>query len=1024
MKGRFRLIGLFVVCVLIGTMVPAGRGERAALALETRPELVQGVVLASPPVPLPHDCDGVTPPGEDPPACCAYGYVYYDSVPVAGASVHIESPYGALDTTTVSGGLSGNPYYSADLSSAPLLVSPGDVITVTVTYDGDSASTVYEVAPDGQQVDVIVVRSFDDWWDAAYAYRRSLPISTDSVLGAGTIVKVEGMDLESLVSEGKARADHNDIRIARRISAHNWEEIARVYYTGWDLEFKLAATINPGTDTSYYLYYGNPGAGSPPTFSLTQGWWVDMYHDKRWTDYGGTWTFDQTMDFDNVCSAPLDHDGRIGSSFDESDKFRGRLYIPYTGDWTFRLYTNDGYHIYIDGTEVGHFDGYDVSRWVTVGSMNLKAGWHRMELRNMWVNCGVWKFYMEGPSFANQVVPASYFQQVWDNVKGGIAPEDEESPLFRHPPIATIHTVYPNPAVQGRDVVTFRGSAVDNDENGGTITQYVWRSDLDGLLSTQATFTRAASSLSAGTHTIYFKARDDEGEWSDEVSTTLTVNPAQGLPPTASFTVSPTSGDTTTVFNFDASGCSDAEDPVSALEVRWDWTDDGSYDTGWSTTKTASHTYSTAGTHTIRLQVRDTDGLTDSTTRTVTVNPPGETTWAFLLYLDGDNNLHSWLQRALDNLEAATVNPDVTVLALLDGYGSGNTWRYHVQPGGNYTDGVNRWYMGELDMSNPQTLSDFITWARDNYPAEHYYLAVADHGRGTTGIAWDDTSGNGQFITVAELRTALRDATGDGAEPLDVVHYDACLMGMVENAYQIKDYAGYLIASENLGWSIFAYDRYAARVTATTTPRQLASGVVDEYHNALAGYPRTIAALDLGQAGAVEDAVSALASALQASLDANKYYVRNTRDATQKFDSRDYFVIDINDEYLDLYDFARLIKQNVPDDGVKNAAQGVMDAVNAFVVAERHESGYYEDHPYWDLDDAHGVSIYFPSASSGWGYNDYMGHVFRFTAEGQWDEFLQAYYGVMGLPPETPIDPGVPPVLEKSYSVYLPVVIR
>jgi PKD repeat protein len=986
-----------------------------ATRTEQRPELVEGL-LEPPPVPMPHDCDGFTPPGGDLPACCVYGYVYYNGVPVIGADVQIESLSGTLSITTDIGIFSTTPYYAADLDISPLSVSPGDFITVTATVSGSMTSTVYQVAPEGQQLDAVLFHSFDDWWDSAYAYRRPLPISTGDVMAAGTVVKMNELDLESLVSAGKARADYGDIRVARRISEHNWEEIARVIYTNWDLEFKLADPINPGTDTSYYMYYGNPDAGSPPTFSIPQGWWVDMYTDKWWEEYVGTWEFDAAMDFEDVCHAPLDHDARTGDDLDESDKFRGRLFIPHTGDWTFHLYTRDGYRVIIEGSERARFDGYDDNRWVTAGSMYLKAGWHHMELRNMWVQCGAWKFAMEGPSFPNQIVPASYFQ-VWERVKG-IAPGDEESPLLHYPPITTIHTIYPNPAVQGQDMVTFRGSAVDNDEDGASIVQYAWRSNLDGGLSAQATFTLTADDLSAGVHTIYFTAQDDEGVWADEIATTLTVNPDQGSPPVATFSITPTVGYTATAFLFDASGSSDAQDPPAALEVRWDWEDDGNYDTAWSTTKTLTHTFPSTGTYTVRLQARDTDGHTDATTHNAFVTGPnGATGWLFMLYLDGDNNLHGWMQRALDRLEAATANADLTIVVLLDGYGYGNTWRYHVQPDGQYVDGVNRWDMGELDMSHPQTLRDFVTWARGNYPAAHTYLAVADHGRGSTGIAWDDTSGSDEFISVGELRAALNEATSSGAAPLDVLHYDACLMAMLENAYQVKDFAANLVVSENLGWSIFAYDRYAAQVTANTTPAQLASAIVEEYDSALDGYPRTLSALDLGQAGAVADAVTALASALRANLDANKYHVRNTRDAAQKFDSQDYLVIDVDDEYLDLYDLARLLQQNIPDSAVQSAAQGVMDAVTALVVAERHASGYYQDYPYWDLDDAHGVSIYFPPVSGGWDYGDYMGHIFRFTAEGGWDEFLLDYYGLLGLPPDEPTDPGLPPVLNQPASV-------
>jgi PKD repeat protein len=105
--------------------------------------------------------------------------------------------------------------------------------------------------------------------------------------------------------------------------------------------------------------------------------------------------------------------------------------------------------------------------------------------------------------------------------------------------------------------------------------------------------------------------------------------------PTAAFTVSPTSGFTSTVFSFNASGCSDIEDPTSALEVRWDWENDGSYDTGWSTTKTASHSFATAGTHTVRLAVQDTRGLTDATTHQVTVSGSGDRVFLPLIVRNG-----------------------------------------------------------------------------------------------------------------------------------------------------------------------------------------------------------------------------------------------------------------------------------------------------------------------------------------------------------------------------------------------------
>lgn len=89
--------------------------------------------------------------------------------------------------------------------------------------------------------------------------------------------------------------------------------------------------------------------------------------------------------------------------------------------------------------------------------------------------------------------------------------------------------------------------------------------------------------------------------------------------PTAAFDVTPPEGPHTVSFQFDASASSDAEDPDSALEVRWDWEDDGVFDTGWRTSKTAAHQFAAGALYTTRLEVRDSRGLIDAATKQVHV---------------------------------------------------------------------------------------------------------------------------------------------------------------------------------------------------------------------------------------------------------------------------------------------------------------------------------------------------------------------------------------------------------------------
>lgn len=88
------------------------------------------------------------------------------------------------------------------------------------------------------------------------------------------------------------------------------------------------------------------------------------------------------------------------------------------------------------------------------------------------------------------------------------------------PPAAYIDSVSPAQISPG-EAVTFKGHGIDPD---GSVAAYRWRSNIDGELSTSATF--STSSLSEGSHTIWFRVQDDSGDWSTEVPCHVTVLPS------------------------------------------------------------------------------------------------------------------------------------------------------------------------------------------------------------------------------------------------------------------------------------------------------------------------------------------------------------------------------------------------------------------------------------------------------------------------------------------------------------------
>lgn len=108
-----------------------------------------------------------------------------------------------------------------------------------------------------------------------------------------------------------------------------------------------------------------------------------------------------------------------------------------------------------------------------------------------------------------------------------------------------------------------------------------------------------------------------------------------------------------------------------------------------------------------------------------------------------------------------------------------------------------------LDVSNPQNLTDFIDWAVENCPAKKYVLLLSTHGGGymphddlpysaslSKGMMYDDGN-DGNDLTINSLKKAISDSK---IHP-EVIYLDACLMNSIENQFELKNLADYLVLS-------------------------------------------------------------------------------------------------------------------------------------------------------------------------------------------------------------------------------------
>ncbi|NAT10716.1 hypothetical protein C4E22_04090 [ANME-1 cluster archaeon AG-394-G06] len=402
------------------------------------------------------------------------------------------------------------------------------------------------------------------------------------------------------------------------------------------------------------------------------------------------------------------------------------------------------------------------------------------------------------------------------------------------------------------------------------------------------------------------------------------------------------------------------------------------------------------GFHTCDITISSNGG---SETFTVTVNvvPYPESLWTYMVYLDGDNNLEG---AGIDDfLEMSSVGStsDVNIVVQFDripGYDTSyGDWtgckRFHVTYGMTPMPANALIDLGECNMGDPNTLSDFVDWAMTNFPADNYALILWNHGDGwrsintwvpwaadikdakdaglSRGICWDFTNGS-DSLTLQETEVAL---TG---KYVQLLGYDACLMHMIEVVYQVMANAGVSVGSEEVEpWDGWPYDTILADLTVTPTMNEDALGmvIVDRY---MASYPTyndlTQSAMDNSALPNLVAAVDNLAQALMTEINGGHVAdVQEARNAAAEI----YY-----NYYIDLYNFAEMVDTYVP--GARTQAQAVMNSMGVAVYEEAHGLSVPNDH---------GLSIYYPRVEG-----DYLASYDNtaFAIDTQWNEFLKRYY--------------------------------
>lgn len=368
---------------------------------------------------------------------------------------------------------------------------------------------------------------------------------------------------------------------------------------------------------------------------------------------------------------------------------------------------------------------------------------------------------------------------------------------------------------------------------------------------------------------------------------------------------------------------------------------------------------------------------------------PSTKTWTFMAYLGGDNNLESYIINNIKDMEKTGSDAHVNVVIIADFQNYGLRGLVQKNTTGSTEIISNFSRIAEFDSASAESLVEFVQYCKTNYPASRYALVLGSHGAGwrernridSKGIVTDDTYNS--TMTMPELKTALVSIEGIIGQKLDILGFDACLMGMIEVGYQAKDYVNYLVASEasepGVGWP---FDTILSSLESnySYSGQAFASTIVDKYYQSMSGSARsvssTMSAVDLSKLDPICSALKSFIAIFPSVQFAN---LRNLRD--QK--TGDDYTIQAYEYtyYRDLYDFAAKVAENFSNVTSMAAVCASIETAVSDAVASHKETGT-------SYSGSHGMSIYLPTASQY--LSAYADLDFAASSVSSWESFINA----------------------------------
>jgi hypothetical protein len=341
-----------------------------------------------------------------------------------------------------------------------------------------------------------------------------------------------------------------------------------------------------------------------------------------------------------------------------------------------------------------------------------------------------------------------------------------------------------------------------------------------------------------------------------------------------------------------------------------------------------------------------------------------EVKWTYMVYIAADTDISAAARFDINEMETVGSGSDVNIVVQVDfspDDSPGDTSRGKiVQDSDQGIISSDLAGIGKKDMTDPQTLTEFIVWAAANYPAQNYALVLWSHGAGwkstdnfpalTKGMIKDDTDAPGEIMSLQELAGAVLSSGVD----LDLINFDTCLMGMYEVAYEFRGLAEAITFSEER-YPVYgdAYDVILQELTLhpDMSAYELAQTITSacrQYYAAI-GQTMTKSAIDMSHIDQMHTRLNSLAGVMNTNMDAERSNIQSARDESLSYDFPDQH---------DLGDFLEKLDENTDNVDMEAAIQQVRETMSALVISNE----VYASSPINEIYRSHGLAVFLPAA--------------------------------------------------------------